>query len=308
MTIIDEVNRIKSNIANAYTACESKGATIPENANSNNLQETIESISAGSGEKYGVTAEALLGDVDSDGVLQPSTKDYDVVFTGVRDIGYRTLYYGFLEKNIKSLTFPDATQITGNDSCYNMCQYCKNLQSVSFPNLITIAGSYAFRSAFNGCTSLTSINFPKLETISKAQACNGMFQGCSALTTIEFPELTTIAAGSSQACYNMFRECYNLTTADFPKLANVFASSSLLSMFQSCSKIEHVYFRALNTSSFTQGSSQFNSLLSSTGSSVTHTLHFPSNMESTIATLSGYPNFGGTSGYVVLAFDLPATS
>jgi hypothetical protein len=49
-------------------------------------------------------------------------------------------------------------------------------------------------------------------------------------------------------------------------------------------------------------------MMSSTGTSVTHTIHFPSNMETTISTLTTYPLFGGTSGYVTLAFDLPATS
>ena len=44
------------------------------------------------------------------------------------------------------------------------------------------------------------------------------------------------------------------------------------------------------------------------GTDIVRTLHFPSNLESTIQGLPGYPLFGGTSGYVVLAFDLPATS
>jgi hypothetical protein len=49
-------------------------------------------------------------------------------------------------------------------------------------------------------------------------------------------------------------------------------------------------------------------MLSNTGTSRTHTIHFPSNLQTKISTLSGYPNFGGTNGYVTLAFDLPATS
>ena len=39
----------------------------------------------------------------------------------------------------------------------------------------------------------------------------------------------------------------------------------------------------------------------------TVTIHFPSNLQSTISQLDGYPLFGGESGYIVLAFDLPAT-
>ena len=47
MTIASEVTRIKTNIAQAYTALEEKGATIPEVKNSDNLSDVIESIATG---------------------------------------------------------------------------------------------------------------------------------------------------------------------------------------------------------------------------------------------------------------------
>lgn len=49
MSIASEINRIKSNIANAYTNCNLKGATMPDAQNSANLAETINSIASGSG-------------------------------------------------------------------------------------------------------------------------------------------------------------------------------------------------------------------------------------------------------------------
>lgn len=49
MTIASEVQRIKTNIANAYDKCEEKGATMPDNENSANLADTIDSIPAGGG-------------------------------------------------------------------------------------------------------------------------------------------------------------------------------------------------------------------------------------------------------------------
>ena len=48
MTIADEIARIKTNILNAYTSCQNKGATLPETQNSANLATTIDSISGGS--------------------------------------------------------------------------------------------------------------------------------------------------------------------------------------------------------------------------------------------------------------------
>lgn len=47
MSIQSEIERISGNIADAYTACSDKGATIPENPNSDNLADTITSIPAG---------------------------------------------------------------------------------------------------------------------------------------------------------------------------------------------------------------------------------------------------------------------
>ncbi len=47
MSIASEITRINTNIANAYTACNNKGATIPQTQNSANLATAISSISTG---------------------------------------------------------------------------------------------------------------------------------------------------------------------------------------------------------------------------------------------------------------------
>ena len=47
MSIASEIQRIKNNIAAAYSASESKGANMPQLQNSNNLADTINSISQG---------------------------------------------------------------------------------------------------------------------------------------------------------------------------------------------------------------------------------------------------------------------
>lgn len=47
MSIVSEIERIKTNIANAYTACEGKGATLPSILNSANLADCIASITGG---------------------------------------------------------------------------------------------------------------------------------------------------------------------------------------------------------------------------------------------------------------------
>ena len=79
-------------------------------------------------------------------------------------------------------------------------------------------------------------------------------------------------------------------------------------MFYGCHNLTSISFPALTSASFGNNKNQFAKMMQSTGSTVTHTIHFPSNLETTIQGLSGYPLFGGTSGYVALSFDLAATS
>lgn len=72
--------------------------------------------------------------------------------------------------------------------------------------------------------------------------------------------------------------------------------------FESCVNLTTLSFPALTSTSFGSYTNQFDGLMSAvTGC----TIHFPSNLQATIATLDGYPDFGGTN--TVLAFDLPAT-
>lgn len=63
MSIQSQINRIKSNISSAYTAAQSKGATMPSSQNSANLAATINSISAaGDAADYVVEQRIQLGE------------------------------------------------------------------------------------------------------------------------------------------------------------------------------------------------------------------------------------------------------
>ena len=234
---------------------------------------------ASDSEKYGANINSILGDVDANGVLRQPTEQSDLVFTGVKDVAIAVLQYKFSYTKVKSVSFPNLTTISGSSGCYYAFNNCAALTSVSFPNLTTISGSSGCQNMFYYCTALTSVSFPSLTTISGSSGCNAMFYYCTALTSVSFPSLTTIS--HMFGCFGMFNNCKALTD---------------------------VYFPALTTTSFgSDYKNQFSSMMSSTGNKVTHTLHFPSNLESTIQGLTGYPLFGGTDGYVVLAFDLPAT-
>ena len=261
----------------------------------------------GSPAKYGCTIDNLLGDVDANGVLQlPVNTSGDIVFTGVKDVADYSLYYRFANLSNLSSTviFPDLDIVSGTRAL-NYTFNGSGVTSASFPKLVTVGGGYSLNGMFYECPSLTSVSLPKLTTISGQYGCANMLYGCP-ITSISLPELTTISA--NYGAQYLFRSCGNLVTASLPKLTNISVSQACTGMFNGCTAIEHIYFNALTTTSFGSYKNQFNSMMSSTSNKVTHTIHFPSNLQTTVSGLTGYPNFGGGSGYVTLSFDLPATS
>jgi hypothetical protein len=137
-----------------------------------------------------------------------------------------------------------------------------------------------------------------------ANGLSNAFVHCGLTGVLNMSALTTIGNGG---LYNTFAYCSGITSVNFANLATV-GSLGLSETFSYCSALTDVYFNALTTTSFGTDTDQFDNMLLGTGTGVAHTLHFPSNLETTIQGLSGYPNFGGASGYVTLAFDLPATS
>lgn len=60
MSIQSEITRISGNIADAYTAAGEKGATMPQDENSDNLPATIRSINGDSFTVDSVTASSAL--------------------------------------------------------------------------------------------------------------------------------------------------------------------------------------------------------------------------------------------------------
>ena len=59
-SIVEAINELKTNINNAYNACENKGATIPTEKTSSNLAECINSIPSGGG-SYTSIGQAFSG-------------------------------------------------------------------------------------------------------------------------------------------------------------------------------------------------------------------------------------------------------
>lgn len=277
MSIATAITNAQTRVAAAYTAISAKGGTLPATQNLSNMPTAISSI-PGEKVKYGATIDTFLPDVDSNGNLSRQSGNTSLVFSGVKNVNAFVLAYKVAyTQNVKHISFPDLVTITGDHALDHMC-YISRVETAEFPELTTVSGAYALQNAFVS-SSISNMSFTKLTTVSGLLAMAGMLQYCP-VTTLRFDALNTISG-----MYAM----QNMLNGDV--------------------QIEDVYYPALTNTSF--GSSytnQFSGMLNNTGSNKTHTLHFPSNLESTIQGLSGYPLFGGTSGYVVLAYDLPATN
>ena len=173
----------------------------------------------------------------------------------------------------------------------------------SLPSDVTEVGNYALAYSYYEDSHLIGVDLSSLTTVKDF----GLYYtfAYTAITNINVSSLTTVSGAGG--CNSLCSGCQYLITVDFPLLATL-TNGALVRAFGYCTRLTDIYFRALKTTSFGSFLNQFNNLMTGTGTSTTHTIHFPSNMESTISGLSGYPLFGGTSGYVVLAYDLPATS
>mgnify|MGYP003289368868 CR=1 FL=1 len=299
MSISSELTKLNTNMQNAYTAVNNKGGTLPASQNMDNLATAIGSIPSGSSGYTELPSYQVVNGVASrrSGALTGNE------FSNITSVGTYGLYMAF--ERCEELTgFVDLSSLTsvGERGFYNAFAYCYGLTSVDLSSLTSVS-TYGFYGAFYICSGLTSIDLSSLTSVGSSGLYSA-FSSCTKLTSVNFPSLTSI---DGSGLSNVFSSCTELKSVSFPALTSI-GGSGLYYAFSYCSKITDVYFNSLTTTSFGSYTDQFQNMLSSTGRTVTHTLHFPSNLQSTIQGLTGYPTFSGTSGYVVCAFDLPATS
>ena len=180
MSVATQIERIKTNIANAYASAEAKGATIPDVKNSENLPATINSISSGSSSSFlGISLNDALGIINGGSLVKPTTP-FNINFDGVNSLGSRIFYYKF---------------------------YNTKVASVNGGSLQTI-GQYAFQYAFSYCGSLTEFLMPNVTTID-AYGMNQVCSNSAGLTTIDFSSLETVLDAVSVACAQIYTKAEN---------------------------------------------------------------------------------------------------
>ena len=272
MTLSSDISTTSTALSDIKQAIIEKGVT--PSGNITTYAAAISNIPSGGG--TGITRE-----VSQQGVYQiPASSFTFSLPSNATDVGTSALSYAFRD--------------------------CTGLTSVDLSSLTTVSGDTALYYAFQGCTGLTSVDLSSLTTVSGGSGFSNAFRGCTGLTSVDLSSLTTVSGMSG--LYYAFYDCTGLTSVDLSSLTTVSGGSGFSNAFYGCTGLTDIYFRALTTTSFGSYTNQFSSMLGGTGRTKTHTLHFPSNLQSTISGLNGYPNFGGASGYVVCAFDLPATS
>lgn len=253
-------------------------------------------------------------------ILKPNTI---IDIDGATDIGNYGLYYAFINCAYNgNVDFSSLKNITGNYGINNAFQYsaissidlsslesisgiqpgdfafygCSNLTTVNLHNLKTISGTC--KDMFYKCTSLTNVDLSSLTTLSDRYTGYYFFEGCSKLEIVDLSKLTNIGFG----CFDSaFKDCTKLINVNLDSLSNM-GNNALQECFKNCKALKTLSFPALTSNSFGNYTNQFYKMLNGC---TDVTIHFPSNLESTISTLQTYPDFSGTN--TILLYDLPAT-
>ena len=255
--------------------------------------------------------------VDANGKLKNSTSM--ISFNNVTDLSnyiFYGQYYGVTFPNNTSIDMSSLTNITGTAACQSMFASCTGITSVDLSALTTVSGTNACNLMFDGCSGITSVDLSSLTTISGLGAFQSMFSNCRGLTSVDLSSLTTVTGNNS--CQLMFNNCSDLTSVNLNGLNSIrVLATSYAPMFQGCVKLESVTFGGLTAATFTSATNQIQYLFNNiTGRDAPNgcTIHFPSNFDPSdpnhtfdASTLTGYPTFGGSSSYIHVAFDLPAT-
>lgn len=198
--------------------------------------------------------------------------------------------------DLKNLT----TIINGTNTCAYMFQYCSGITGhLDLSSLKTISGYAPCEYMFQGCSNITSVDLSGLTSIGSSYILNDMFRDCVNLVSVDLSSLTSV---TGQSMERLFQGCSKLTTIDLSSLSKITGGIVCSYMFRDCTSLKILSFPSLTSTSFGSETNQLNNMIYGC---TDVTIHFPSNLEQKIQTMTGYPNFGGTE--TVLLYDLPAT-
>lgn len=287
MSIASAIQNAQGRVADCYTAISNKGGTLPATQNLSNMPTAISSIPTGS--------TPVINSLS----ITPSTSAQ--TFNSSSVDGYKPVSVSAvtssIDSNIQAGNIKNGVSIlgvtgtyTGGGGGYSEIPSYQVVNGVAKRRELVLTGN-----EFSGITLVDKFGLM------------GMFTSASNVSgLLSFPDLEEVKERGLGSFLNLASSGdgqTGVTTARFPKLKKL-GRYGIQNAFNGCIHIEHIYFNSIVNA----GTNAFMNMLISTGTNTVHTLHFPSNFQTAITSQTGYPTFGGTSGYVTLSFDLPATS
>lgn len=269
MTVQEKLNVIKTSLSDIKTSIINKGVTPVGDITT--YSEAIDNISSGTP----INNQELT--VTENGTYTP-----DEGYTGFGEVQVNTIQLspnlgvkvsdGTLLR-VTTFTLPKEIHTIGEKGLRYAGYLNYDITKVDLSNIKVIKNGGMY-STFGSSTYITSVDLSSLITIHES-ALNSTFSGCKNLTTVNLSNLTEITG--TGAMYSTFKNT-KLTSLSFPKLAKIISLTSTTNIM--------------------------NDMLSGvTGC----TVHFPSNLSSTIGNLDACKKgFSGTKTTVL--FDLPATA
>ena len=254
MSIATAITALQGKIANAYTAIENKGGTLPATQNAANLATAIEDIPSGGegGPIWGINALSDVCKTRSDpGNGKPTVYFFGGVtklkFDGIQAVGYYPMLKMFANNNsLTSVSFPDLLS-SKNNAFESAFMSCKNLVSVSMPkNRLEVLQSGTFSHAFEGCSSLTAATVLCGANSVKGDTFNAAFKGCSSLSSLP-GGVSEIDFCDMRGMQEAFRDCTSLTGATFTNLSSMSQSQQFASAFIGCTSLQTASFAELSS-------------------------------------------------------------
>lgn len=198
-----------SDIADAIRAKGVTGTMTPTQ-----MPSKIASIPSGGGTVYGMTVQNIIGDLDQNGALVP-TSSFSFSSNDITAVG-NILYNKFYNNTaITQLVLPSLTTLDTTNAMNSVCYNASNLTKVDLSGVTTINGSGALQNAFRNCTSLVEVDMSGLTTLAAMAGSTFYytFYGCSALKRVYLTKLSLNQGLMTWS--NTFVNCTALELVDF---------------------------------------------------------------------------------------------
>lgn len=251
-------------------------------------------------EKYGVTVDNFLGDVDADGNYVAPSEPFEVNLAGVKNVDDKGFYYAFAGSKIKKFIANDVTSFAKNNQFCNCFKY-SGLEEFRMDKLEELVEKgfgplqYVFYYAFDYTSKLKVCTFAKLKKVGCLYAFSNVFSN-SGLDVIEdevFPSLEEIYGTSAFATYKTYKANSIQTFSKVKKITG--SASKYDSTFGS--------FYTQNTIWNFPSATEFTGYIWNVGSSYAGEIHFAAANQAAIESCEGYSYKWGFANATIF-FDL----